>query len=298
MVLSVRSVFVVAIFSGTVADLFVVSRLVTFAVLVQDPPANHLAESPLRHYFSQRLQPARIFSEAKNLPTLLGVAAVPTYLGLGPAQYYDPSLTLPNPLPYATGPTAEQLAWFHRAGVTHFLSFAPVDERAWSGHLVWHGTDPFLNRALGRSRDEEFYLLELSGGRGRVAWERPASGQSAAVTDYRPNQVMIAADSNAGGELVLTDLAYPGWEVSVDGPPRQPAIVDKMFRGVELSPGKHSVIWTYRPTDVYWGAGISIGAVVILMGVAHVRYWHPRLFASKSPFAPKPPFNQKPTQTG
>ena len=280
---AVRCLVVIAVFWGTVVDLFKVSRLVTFAVLVEDPPANHLAASPLRRYFAERSQPSRIFSEAKNLPSLLGTATEPVYLGLGPSQYFDPQLNLPNPLPYSTPPTKEQLDWFHRAGVTHFLSFAPVDERRWSARLVWEGADLFLNRALGRRDQAEFQLYELAGGRGRVAWEGLASNRSAQVTAYRPNEVAIAADSPAGGELVLTDLAYPGWEVSVDGTRRQPVIVEKMFRGVELSPGKHAVIWTYRPTSVYWGAGISVSMVVILMAVAHVRYWHPRIFERKPP---------------
>ncbi len=169
---SAACLVVIAVFSGTVADLFVVSRIVTFAFLVSDPPANHLAESPLRRYFSEQSHPSRVFSEAKNLPSLLGTATEPVYLGLGPAQYFDPELNLPNPLPYATPPTKGQLDWFHRAGVTHFLSFGPADERRWSARLVWQGADLFLNRALGRPADEQFYLYELSGGRGRVAWER------------------------------------------------------------------------------------------------------------------------------
>jgi hypothetical protein len=78
----------------------------------------------------------------------------------------------------------------------------------------------------------------------------------------------------------------------VDGTPQPPLVVDEMFRGVELSPGKHVVIWTYRPADVYWGAGISISMVLILLTVAHVRYWHPRFFARK------PQFERKPPQTG
>jgi len=291
---AVRCLVTLVVFSGTVADLFVVSREVTDAVLVRDPPAKYLAASPLRKYFSEQSKPCRLFSAAKNLPSLLGVATVPTYLGLGPAQYFDPDFTLPDPrnLPYSTPPTREQLAWFHRMGVTHFLSFTLADERAWDARRVWHGPDPFLNLALGRAPDEEFHLLELKGSLGRVAWGRPEESQSAKVTDYAPNRVVIEAESNAGGDLVLLDLDYPGWEVAIDGAPRQPKIVDKLFRGVELSSGKHSVIWTYRPADVYWGAGISLGMVVILMAVGHVRYWHPQFFERKLSL------KQEPTQTG
>ena len=113
-----------ALFVGTAFDLGVVSRLVTYAVIVPNPPARYVAESSLRSVLSKHPQPVRIVSEGKNLPSLLGVATLPVYLGLGPAQYFDPETTLPESWPYATPPTREQLDWFHRAGVTHYLSLS------------------------------------------------------------------------------------------------------------------------------------------------------------------------------
>src|SRR5262249_7845884 len=109
-----------SVIAVTTVDLHLVSRLITHAILVKDPPANHLADSPLRRELLRLPQP-RIVSEGKNLPSLLGVATLPTYLGLGPVQYADPEFTLPEPWPFHTPPTREQLDWFHRAGVTHYL---------------------------------------------------------------------------------------------------------------------------------------------------------------------------------
>jgi hypothetical protein len=276
---SMRTALAVAVFAWTASDLYEVSRQVTYAVLVADPPANHLAESPLREYFARQRQPSRIFSAAKNLPSLLGVATVPVYLGLGPEQYFDPQFTLPQPWPFATPPTHEQLDWFHRAGVTHFLSFEPREEVAWLARLVWNGADSFLNRALGRPLDARFFLYELQGGRGRVAWSAaPDATRSAAVTEYTANQVKIAAESPDGGTLVLTDLAYPGWQVTEDGRPIPSVIVEGNYRGVEISSGKHALIWTYRPASLYWGGGISLFSGLILSILAHVRYWHPQVF--------------------
>ncbi len=276
---STRAVLAVAVFAWTASDLYVVSRQVTYAILVADPPANHLAKSPLREYFARQHQPSRIFSAAKNLPSLLGVATVPVYLGLGPEQYFDPRFTLPQPWPFATPPTHEQLDWFHRAGVTHFLSFEPSDELFWSARLVWDAADSFLNRALGRPLDAKFFLYELQGGRGRVAWAAgPDVTRSAAITEYAANQVTIAAESPEGGTLVLTDLAYPGWQVTEDGQPIPSFIVEGNYRGVEISSGKHALNWTYRPASLYWGGGISLFSCLILLTLAHVKYWHPQVF--------------------
>src|SRR5262249_25245945 len=164
------------VIAGTTVDLHLVSRLVTHAVLVKDPPANHIADSPLRRELLKFPQPARIVSEGKNLPSLLGLATVPTYLGLGPVQYVDPEFTLPEPWPFHTPPTRKQLDWFHRVGVTHYLSFRPVDRQTWAARLVWEGEDPFLNASLARRPGERLYLYELEGSRGRVAFSINAAG--------------------------------------------------------------------------------------------------------------------------
>jgi len=267
-----------ALFVGTVFDLGIVSRLVTYAVMVPNPPAKYIAESALRGALSKFPQPVRIVSEGKNLPSLLGVATLPVYLGLGPAQYFDPESTLPEPWPYATPPTREQLDWFHRAGVTHYLSFRPVSQRAWEARLIWEGPDQFLNTALARGTDERFYLYELDGTRGRIAFNDSQPDQSAAIVEYDANRVVIKAESPAGGRLILTDLAYPSWNVAVDGNPSEPVVVERIYRGVDLPPGNHTVTFTYRPATVYWGAGISVATIVILLAVAHVRYWRPRFF--------------------
>jgi hypothetical protein len=279
--LVLRCSIALAVFAGTIADLFVVSRLVTFALLVETPPIDYLSASPLKRLFAEMPQPARIFSEGKNLPSLLGVATVPTYLGLGPAQYFDPAFMLPQPWPFATPPSRQQLDWFHRHGVTHFLAFAPADAQAWPAKLVWEGIDPFINAAMSRPQSAPLFLYELEGSRGRVAMDAAAPGPSARIADYGANRVAIDADGPASGRLILTDLAFPGWQVTVDDAPGEPATVEGMFRGVDLTPGNHRVVWTYRPGALYWGSGITILASLILLGVAHVRYWHPWIFEGR-----------------
>ncbi len=67
--------------------------------------------------------------------------------------------------------------------------------------------------------------------------------------------------------LVLTDAWYPGWEVTVDGAPAQLLRAWGLFRAVRVPPGKHLVRWDYRPASVRLGAGVSLSALLLALGV-------------------------------
>ncbi|MFM8217703.1 MAG: YfhO family protein, partial [Planctomycetaceae bacterium] len=182
----------------------------------------------------------------------------PVYLGLGPAAYFDPALECPQPLPFRdTAPTAAQLAWLERHGVTHILSLTPIDLRQWPARQVWFGPDPCLNLPLGRPSSSGFYLYELLQTRGRLAWVEPSVGGTFHLRSYEPEQVVVETDSTGNATLCLTDLAYPGWQVEVDEQVVEAVTVENIFRGVALPSGRHVVRWTYRPTSLYWGLGMT-----------------------------------------
>jgi len=75
--------------------------------------------------------------------------------------------------------------------------------------------------------------------------------------------------------VVLTDLMYPGWRVSVDGQPAEAATFENMYRAVNVPGGKHEIVWTYHPRGIYWGAAMGAAMLVLLAAVGHVRFWHP-----------------------
>lgn len=288
------------VFISTIGDLWLVSRQAVsdpwfanefpvlvgpqskFVFLVDRPPIQQLQASPLRSILAKELHPVRLFSEGKNLPSMLGVATLPTYLGLGPSAYFEPDLQLPGEFDFRKAPTEEQIAWFRRAGVTHFLSFVPLASPTWPVAFVWAGPDLFLNQTLARGREEPLFLYRLTNSRNRVAWGDVQSDRSTRLVEYRPHQVAIETAAKSGGRLILTDLSYPGWQVTVDGESAEPLIVERVFRGVEVPAGNHTVVWTYRPWTLYWGAGTSLVTLVVLLILGHLRFWHADWFQSAS----------------
>jgi uncharacterized membrane protein YfhO len=72
----------------------------------------------------------------------------------------------------------------------------------------------------------------------------------ASIVSYGRNSVVIDVDSTEMGVLVLHDIFYPGWEVSVDGERKPILRTNLLFRGVEVTAGRHRVEFRFRPLSV------------------------------------------------
>lgn len=254
----------------TTYDLYTVSRLVTYATIIPTSPLEYVDDSPVRAVLKDQIDRARVFSPGVNLPTILGITCTPIYLGIGPAEYYDPALIFPESFDPTQSPRQGQVEWFHKAGVTHILSMQPITGSDWPTQLIWSGLDPFLNRAWGTS--EPLYLYEFLESRGRLAWKETKHTSTTEIVSHAANQVVIRANASQDDLLVLTELDYPGWSVTIDGRPVEKAVVDGMFRGVGIPAGEHVVVWTYRPRTMIWGLTISIAALIAWAAAGHRRY--------------------------
>jgi uncharacterized membrane protein YfhO len=67
------------------------------------------------------------------------------------------------------------------------------------------------------------------------------------ILSYRNTEVVIEAESPAGGYVVLGDVWFPWWTAEVDGRPAPLLRANVIFRAVEVPPGKHTVRMTFRP---------------------------------------------------
>jgi hypothetical protein len=92
----------------------------------------------------------------------------------------------------------------------------------------------------------------------------PGSGPagSARIVDYQPERVVVDATARRPSELVLTDLHYPGWKVTLDGKPADLHRVDYLLRGTTLPAGRHRVEFSYAPSS--W----RVGWIVTLLALA------------------------------
>ncbi|MBA3263864.1 MAG: YfhO family protein [Thermoleophilaceae bacterium] len=90
----------------------------------------------------------------------------------------------------------------------------------------------------------------------------PGSAGSARITTYEPERVVVDATARRSAELVLTDLHFPGWKVTLDGEPADLHRVDYLLRGTSLPPGRHRVEFRYEPSS------FRVGWIVSLLALA------------------------------
>jgi hypothetical protein len=86
------------------------------------------------------------------------------------------------------------------------------------------------------------------------------------IRSLEPERVEIAASTPRPAILVLTDLYWPGWRVSVDGAPQPILRANYLLRGVALGPGRHMVVFTYASVPARIGAALTALGVLALLG--------------------------------
>lgn len=269
------------VFWSTFGDLWLVSRMVTYAVMVPRPPVSLRDQSPIRKLLLDEPELPRLYGPGQNVGNLLGVSCLPVYLGIAPQEYSD-RLFAGDGMPKSDDPHRPVVAddkfnqWLRESGVTHVLSFSLLDDRTWQTELVWQGIDPLLNAAWGRS--EPIYLYKLKDALGR-AWlsSDGAAGPVPALAQREANQFVVQVDSPGPAILMVRELNYPGWTVSVDDTPAAVPIKG-VFRQVSIDKGSHRVVWTYRPYSVLMGLTLSVLTLIVLATLAHIRFWHPSWF--------------------
>jgi hypothetical protein len=83
-------------------------------------------------------------------------------------------------------------------------------------------------------------------------------------------QVKLQTKTGAPAFLILSDVDYPGWQVTIDGKTAPLLRVNYVLRGVQVPVGTHTVQFAFRPRLMLLGMGIS-GLTLLSVGVL-IRY--------------------------
>lgn len=97
---------------------------------------------------------------------------------------------------------------------------------------------------------------------------QPQASETISVTQAAPDRVELKVDLHAPGVVVLADVYYPGWELTIDGQSAEILRVNRMMRGAAVAAGPHLLVYTYRPHSFRLGMTISVAtlSVVTLLG--------------------------------
>jgi hypothetical protein len=118
---------------------------------------------------------------------------------------------------------------------------------------------------LSEEEGQFVYQVESSKPRAWVEYNDEEVGmwEPATLSYWSPNRIEVVAQGP--GQLVLSELAYPGWRVFIDGSPATEIVDDGILRGVQLGAGDHRVTFVYRPAHLF--IGMTLTALTLLVSL-------------------------------
>jgi uncharacterized membrane protein YfhO len=69
---------------------------------------------------------------------------------------------------------------------------------------------------------------------------------------------------------VLSQPAYPGWQILVNDVQQDWVVVDDLMVAVDLPKGEHEVIFRFRPVSVYLGLGIAGVTLAVMLVLSRI----------------------------
>jgi len=81
-----------------------------------------------------------------------------------------------------------------------------------------------------------------------------------------PQRLVVEAEAEAEGLLVLSEVFYPGWKAWVDGDEVAILRAQHALRAVPIAQGTHRVVMTFEPLSVKIGLAVSALALVLSLG--------------------------------
>jgi len=100
----------------------------------------------------------------------------------------------------------------------------------------------------------------------------PCSAEDhATLVSWDFNSVVIKAEMQCAGMVILSDNWFPGWTATVDGQTARIWEADTAMRGVEVPAGAHRIEMHYRPGTVRLGALMLVLSLAGLAALAWLR---------------------------
>lgn len=88
------------------------------------------------------------------------------------------------------------------------------------------------------------------------------------VTIKSPQRIELDATLVKPGLVILADVYYPGWKLTIDGEPAPIYRANRMMRAAAVQAGNHHLVYTYEPRSFHVGRIITLASLLGLLGLA------------------------------
>ncbi len=175
----------------------------------------------------------------------------------------------------------------------------PMQEILFNDDGIWHDSTLTAFDPHRLAWIEQATRLEL---RPFLSGKAPLAGETVKVSYPSPQRVELEAKLESPGIVVLADVYYPGWKLTIDDQPAPIYKVNRLMRGAAVGQGSHRLVYTYEPRS------FQIGGIFTLAGLAAPAllavYFGRKATKRESPLKKRlnagqsPPFSGRITQNG
>jgi hypothetical protein len=120
--------------------------------------------------------------------------------------------------------------------------------------------------------DDSYYkIFELADSQPAFAWEAPDPQTAAQATAWEPESRVLKVRSISGGVFRLSEQYFPGWHATVDGFETPIDRCHEAFQCIAISPGDHSVEFSFHSRWLRTGAMISLFTLSLGIALLNVK---------------------------
>jgi hypothetical protein len=109
---------------------------------------------------------------------------------------------------------------------------------------------------------------DMSAIRDFLSRQPTGASETVEVTYPTPEKAVLDVALDSPGIVILADVAYPGWELAIDGKFAPIYRVNGVMRGAAVASGHHRLIYTYSPLSFKIGCLVSIAGLAGLLFLA------------------------------
>lgn len=86
------------------------------------------------------------------------------------------------------------------------------------------------------------------------------------LSSYSPDHLSYYINSSQGGNVVLSEIYYPGWTATLDGHPLEIGRADYVLRFVKVPAGAHKLIFEFKPRSIRVTESVAFICLALLGG--------------------------------
>jgi hypothetical protein len=152
-------------------------------------------------------------------------------------------------------------------GLTRVTRREPMEEILYPNDVFWNGPDWTFHDLksvafIERSDDDRSDLMKYKSA------SAPLKGDSVKVVTAESNSQRVVLEANLArpGLVILADIFYPGWKLTIDGQAAPILRANRAMRGAAVLGGSHRLVYTYEPRSFQVGTAITLASIVGLVG--------------------------------